>query len=284
MQTNPTFRSLPALALALLFMATTAFGQAPKKMFSEVHYYKIKPSHTLTEARAFENEFKKVHQAQTNEGTIDGWYMLALNTTTNPNEEYNYITIKNFSDVDYMDNAYPEAALKKGWGNNYQEKVTELTKQSRELIELVKSEIWEIYDGASITPIPSPDKLPVWMIADAKVKNGQYEEYINQVKKLKPYMQERLNMGDGGVYTFAGLAFPWGSEKKYDMAWVIQMANRKSMIDDSNAEAAYKKAMPGVDRKQVLKELNNLADVVRQEEYHLMEYAVKAPTTEQAKK
>ena len=283
MKTNTAFRFLSISALVLL-LTTACFAQAPKKTYSEVYYHKIKPGHTFAEARAIENEFKKLHQAQADDGFILGWYMLALDMTSNPNPEYSYVTIKSFSDLGYMDNGYPQKYFTQVMGTDYQTKLNDLYKRMQDVKEVIKAEIWEDMDWAAVSPLPSPDKAPVWMVTNAKVKNGQYEEYIAQLKKAKPYIQERLNMGDGVGWNLAALAFPWGSEKGYHVSSVISLPNRKAMLDDSHAEAAFKKAMPGVDRKQFNKELNALAEIVRQEEYYLLEYAVKASSVQAAKK
>lgn len=117
MKKNLLVCSLPAFLVGL-FLVHASLAQAPKKVYSEVYYHKIKPGHTFAEARAIENEFKKIHQVQADEEFIDGWYMLGLDMSSNPNKEYDYITIKNFSDPGYMDNAYPEAVLKKVIGTD----------------------------------------------------------------------------------------------------------------------------------------------------------------------
>ena len=140
-------------------LSVAGFGQAPRRYFSEVYYFKIKPGHTVAEARPIEKEFKKIHQVQADEGFIDGWYMLALDNTTNPNKEYSYITVKNFSNLNYLDNAYPEATMKKGWGDDYQKKMTNLSKQMGEVYEVAKTEIWESFEGGSAIPLTSPNKV-----------------------------------------------------------------------------------------------------------------------------
>ncbi|MBD2757232.1 hypothetical protein [Spirosoma validum] len=276
--------ALSALMLSLSLLHTS-IAQAPKKVYSEVYYHKIKPGHTMAEARAFENEFKKVHQVQADEGSILGWYMLALDMTTNPNKEYSYVTIKNVSDPGYFDNAYPEATMKKGWGTEYQKKMTDLMIQGREVTETSKIEVWEILEGATATPLPSPDKAPIWMVTNIKVKNSQYEEYMALVKKAKPFYQERVVTGGAVVWNFAGLLFPWASEKSYDFSMVNMFPSMKAIIESGpQAEAAFKKTMPGMDYKQFYKDMDNLRETARQEFYYLVEYAVKTAPAQAASK
>ncbi len=275
--------TLSAFLLGLIIVQVS-LAQTPKKVYSEVYYHKIKPGHTMAEARAFENEFKKVHQVQADEGSILGWYMLALDMTTNPNKEYSYVTIKSVSDPGHFDNAYPEAAMKKGWGNDYQKKMTDLMKQGAEVTETGNIEIWEIVDGANATNLPPPDKAPFWMVTNIKVKNNQYDEYMDLVKKAKPFYQERLVTGGAVAWNFVGLLFPWASEKSYDFSMVNVFPNMKAMLESApQAEAAFKKTMPGMDFRQFTKDLDNLREATRQELYYLMEYAVKTPSAQATK-
>lgn len=286
MKTKSMFRMLPALLLALCLIQT-GFGQAPapKKVYSEVYYHKLKPGHTFAEARAMENEFKKLHQAQANDGFILGWYMLALDMTTNPNKEYSYITIKNISDPGYFDNGYPQKYFTSVMGADYQPKLTALYKRMGEVKEVAKVEIWEHVDGAQTNPMPSPDKAPVWLVTNFKVKNGQYAEYMARVKKASPFNRDLVVTGGAAGWNFAGLALPSAAEKAYDFSSVYQFISMKALLDsdDTKAEAAFKKTMPGVDYKQFYKEMSDLREAARQEIYYLVEYAVKG-ASEQAKK
>jgi hypothetical protein len=277
MKTNSLCSSLLAFALTLL-IAIAASAQTPPKVYSEVYYHKLKPGHTLTEALAIENEFKKIHQAQANDGFLLGWYILALDMTTNPSKEYEYITIKNFSDLTYLDNAYPQKYFSSVMGTDYQTKRADLYKRMREVKEVAKIEVWEQIEGAQAKPLLAPYKAPIWVVTDIKVKNGQYTEYVNHVKKAKPFYGERVVTGGAVGWNFAGLLTPWATEKTYDFAMVNQYPSMKVYMESGpKAEAAFKKTMPGVDYTQFYKELNNLREPARQELYYLHDYALKAP-------
>ncbi len=287
MKTKSTFRLLPALLLGLC-LVQSGFGQpspTPPKVYSEVHYHKIKPGHTMVEARAIENEFKKIHQAQTNDGFILGWYMLAVDMTTNPNKEYSYITIKNFTDPGLMDNAYPEKYLTGAMGTDYQTKTADLMKRMNEVKEVAKVEIWEQVDGAQANPTASPGKAPVWLVTNFKVKNGQYTEYMARVKQASPFNRDRVATGGAAGWNFAGLALPSAAEKAYDFSSVYQFSSMKALLDsdDTKAEAAFKKTMPGVDYKQFYKEMSDLREAARQEVYYLLEFAVRKPDIQATK-
>ena len=252
-----------------------------------MYYHKLKPGHTFAEARAVENEFKKLHQTQANEGFILGWYMLALEMTTNPGKEFDYVTIKVMSNPAYFDNSYPQKYFTAVMGADYQTKLTDLYKRMGEVKEVVKTEIWENLESASAaaTVLPTPDKFPVWLNTTYKAKEGQYDEYMNRVKKQKAYSQERINSGDGVTWNFSGLMLPWSAEKAYDFSSIITFPTMQSLLTSygNSGEAAFKKTMPGVDMKQYYKELEAMRTVARQEVYYLLEYAVRNPA-ETAKK
>ena len=270
-----------SVLLLVSVLVHAGLAQAPQNVYLEVHYHKLKPGHTVNEAIPIENEWKKLHQAQVNDGFLLAWYVLALDLTTNPNKEYSYITVKAFSDAGYLDNNYPQKYFTSVMGTDYRTKIADLSKRTDEIKELVKVEYWEQLESAAVNPVPAPYKDPVWVINTSKIKNGQYEEYTAQVKKLKPYSQERLNSGDGATWTVSGLMLPWSAEKPYDFATVITFPSMKALVDsyDSSGEAAFKKAMPGVDQKQFMKQFDNLREMARQEIYYLVDYAVKAPAS-----
>ena len=276
------FRLLSALLLGL-FLAQAGLAQAPKKVYSEVYYHKIKPGHTYAEARAIENEFKKIHQVQADEGAIEGWYMLALDMSSNPNKEYSYVTVKSFSDPGYMDNAYPEAVLKKVMGTDYQAKLNDLSKRMGEIKEVAKAEIWQVMDGGGVTPMPSPAKFPVWVANSIKIKNSQYDQYVAQVNKLKPVLKERISQGNLVGWNLTGLMYPGGTEKGYDFSFISYYANAKQLLDLDEA-AVFKKALPGTDINKYYTELDQIRDRTRQEVYYLVEFAVKATPAQAASK
>ena len=74
MKTMTILRPLLTLLLGLLLVGT-GYGQAvkvPQCAYSEVYFHKLKPGHTLAEARAIENDWKKLHQAQADADFITG--------------------------------------------------------------------------------------------------------------------------------------------------------------------------------------------------------------------
>ncbi|QKZ13500.1 DUF3471 domain-containing protein [Spirosoma sp. KUDC1026] len=277
MKINAILRLLYVCVLTL-FVLTAGLAQAPKKVFSVAYFHKLKPGHTLVEARVIENEWKKIHQAQANDGFIRGWYLLGLDMSTNPNKEYSYITISNFTDPGYMDNSTPEKHLIEVMGSDYRPKLTDLLKRTNEVKEVAKVEIWEHIDGTLADPKSSPAKAPVWLVSNIKVKNGQYLEYMDRVKIASPFNRERVVSGGAAGWSFVGLLLPWGTEKAYDFTSVYQFPSMKALLesDETKQEAAFKKTMPGVDSKQFFKEMNVLRETARQEIYYLVDYAEKA--------
>ncbi|QJD80629.1 hypothetical protein [Spirosoma rhododendri] len=210
--------------------------------------------------------------------------MLALDMTSNPNKEYDYITINTFSDPAYMDNPYSKATMEKVMGADYQTKMSDLYKRMSEIKEVAKFEIWEQKAYAGPASALSPDKAPLWVINGIKVKNGQEAEYASRVNKVTPMYQDLVNQGKEFAWISSALAYPSADESPYNFSSMILLPDMKSLLDEPNMEDAFKKAMPGVDRKQYLRELDEIRKFSRQEVYYLVEYAVKGATTAQASK
>jgi hypothetical protein len=282
MKTRLLFRPLPALVLGLL-IGLVSYAQNPPRAYSEVYYHKLKPGHTLAEARAIENEWKKLHQVQIDNDFITGWYMLSLALTSNPNnQEYDYITIKTFSDYGVLDNSYPEKYSAKVFGADTKTKWADLLKRTGAIQEHGKMEIWETLDGVFSDKRLSPDKSPVWVIDLMKVKDNKHTEYVALEQSMKNLHKERIGLNNIVGWMFVGLKQPAGSEKGYNYATVNYFPNMKEMGDGRYGEA-FQKAMPGQDPQKMLSQIYATRDMVRSEVYYLQEFAVKSPPVQASK-
>lgn len=276
MKTNLMYRPLLTLLVGLL-LVTVSYGQAPQRTFSEVYYHKLKPGHTIAEARAIENEWKKLHQAQADGDFITGWYMLSNVMTSNPNtREYDYITIKTFTDFGVMDNSYPDKYSTKVFGADIKTKWADLLKRTDAIQEHGKMELWETIDGVFAATRVSPAKSPIWVLDFMHVKDNKYTEYLALEKSMKALHQERINMNNIVGWNLASLRYPSGAEKTYSFATVNFYPNVKEMGDARYGEA-FQKAMPGQDVQKMIDQVYATRDIVRQEVYYLQEFAVKTP-------
>ncbi|WP_375448098.1 hypothetical protein [uncultured Fibrella sp.] len=283
MKTNRLFRTLLALVLGL-FIASVSYSQAPPtKSYSEVYYHKLKAGHTLAEARAVENEWKKLHQAQADADFITGWYMLSSILTSNPNnQEYDYITIKTFSDFGVMDNSYPDKVLTQVFGAAAKTKWADLIKRTDAIQAYGKMEIWETIDGVFAEKRLSPDKSPVWVLDLMQVKDNKYTEYVAMEKSMKALHKERIAMNNIAGWNLSTLLYPAGSEKGYSYATVNFYPTMKEMGDAHYGEA-FQKAMPGQDIQKLIGQVYATRNMVREEVYFLQEFAVKTPPVQASK-
>lgn len=274
----------PTLALILgLMIATASFGQAPQRAFSEVYYHKLKPGHTIAEARALENEWKKLHQVQADNDFITGWYMLSNVMTSNPNtHEYDYITIKTFGDFGVMDNSYPDKYSAKVFGADIKTKWADLLKRTAAIQEYGKMELWETIDGVFAEPRVSPDKSPIWVFELMHIKDNKYDEYLAMEKSMKTLHKERVAMNNIAGWNLASLMYPSGTEKGFSYATVNFYPTMKEMGNNRYGEA-FQKAMPGQDVNKLVAQVYATRDIVRQEVYYLQEFAVKTPPVQASK-
>lgn len=249
-------------------IAAARYRQAPQRAYSEVYYHKLKAGHTLQEARAIENESKKLHQVQADTDFIAGWYMLSLVLTSNPNNEYDYITIKTFSDFGVMDNSYPEKVLTQVHGAAAKTKWADLLKRTAAIQDKGKIEMWETIDGIFAEKRESPDKSPIWVLDLMQVKDNKHDEYIAMEKSMKSLHKERIAMNNIAGWSLASLRYPSGTEKGFSYATVNFYPNMKEMGDTRYGEA-FQKAMPGADIQKLIVQVYATRDIVRQEVYYL---------------
>ena len=282
MKTSLLFRPLLTLVLGLM-IATASYGQAPQRAYSEVYYHKLKAGHTLDEARAIEKEWKKLHQVQADADFITGWYMLSTIMTSNPNnKEYDYITLKTFSDFGVMDNSYPEKVLTQVYGAAAKTKWADLIRRTNAIQEHGKMELWETIDGIFAEKRVSPDKSPIWVFDLMKVKDNKYAEYEAMEKSMKSLHKERIAMNNIAGWNLASLRYPSGTEKGFSYATVNFYPNMKEMGDTHYGEA-FQKAMPGADIQKLVSQVYATRDIVRSEVYYLQEFAVKTPPVQASK-
>lgn len=284
MKTTSIFRPLMTLLLGLLVSA--GYGQAakaPQRTYSEVYFHKLKPGHTLQQAQAIENEWKKLHQAQADADVITGWYMLSSMLTSNPNNrEYDYITIKTFSDFGLMDNSYPEKLITQVFGADAKTKWADLLKRTEAVQEHGKLELWETIDGVFAEKRGAPNKSPIWVFDLMAIKDNKYAEYEAMEKSMKSLHKERIAMNNIAGWNLARLLYPSGTEKGYSYVTVNVYPNMKEMGDGHYGEA-FQKAMPGADIKKLLGQVYATRDIVRQEVYYLQEFALKTPPAQASK-
>lgn len=285
MKTMSIFRPLMVLLLGLLLISA-GYGQtakAPQRTYSEVYYHKLKPGHTLQQAQAIENEWKKLHQAQADADFITGWYMLSTMLTSNPNNrEYDYITIKTFSDFGVMDNSYPEKLLMQLFGADAKTKWADLLKRTEAVQDHGKMELWETIDGVFAEKRVAPDKSPIWVFDLMGVKDNKYAEYEAMEKSMKGLHKVRIALNNIVGWNLARLQYPSGTEKGYSYATVNFYPNMKEMGDRRYTEA-FQKAMPGADIQKLTGQVYATRDIVRQEVYYLQEFAVKTPPAQASK-
>ena len=164
-----------------------------------MYYHKLKPGHTLAEAQAIENDWKKLHQAQADAGFITGWFVLSSILTSNPNNcEYDYITVKTFSDFGVMDNSYPEKTLTQVFGAEIKTKWADLLKRTEAVQEHGKMELWETIDEVFAEKRVSPNKSPIWVLSLMRVKDNKHteSEYVAMEKSMKNLHKERIAMNN----------------------------------------------------------------------------------------
>ncbi|GAA4466747.1 hypothetical protein GCM10023189_49350 [Nibrella saemangeumensis] len=273
------FRAVSIWALSLM-LVTLSYAQnpAPQRQYSEVMYHKLKPGHTLQEALAIEDEWKKIHQVQVDNGHLTGWYVITKAITSNPNQTaYDYITIKNFSDFGVFGNGYPQSHLEKVFGSSAKDKWEGLGKRTEAVKESVKMEIWEGVDAAWNEKQLPPDKSSIWVIDWMRVKDGKYAEYVALEQDMKKLHQERIKMNIITGWNLSALKYPAGSENGYDYATVNYYGSTKELGDGRYAEA-FQKAMPGQDAKKLTDRIYQTRDLVRQEICVLRNFAVKQPS------
>ncbi|GAB3168882.1 hypothetical protein [Telluribacter humicola] len=283
MKATLTFRHALSL-LAGLLLIQVCNAQTPARSYSEVYFHKIKPGHTMQEALAIEREWKKLHQAQLDDNHITGWYILSKALSSNPDQgEYDYITIKTFSDMGNFQNAYPAKYNTKVYGSEATKKWDDLIKRTDLIQEHGKLEIWETVDGIFSEKMTSPALAPIWVIDLMKVKDTRVNEYMALESSIKDVHKERIAMNNIMGWTVAGLMLPLGSEKGYNFATINYFPSTKEIADQKYVEA-YKKVQPNGDVQKMANQIYDTRELVRQEMYTLLDFVSKNATAQTAAK
>ncbi|GAB3896783.1 hypothetical protein GCM10028825_43230 [Spirosoma agri] len=227
----------------------------PEQTYTYLIYHKLSPGLTIQDALPVEREWRAINQAAVDEGKLIGWYMMVKQMSSDPNAEYDYITVIVSPEMN-MKGASPEA-MKKIYGDSVQTRMTSLQNRDRATAPVVKMEIWKTMI-ASFGSGFAPEKSPLLLVDFMKPRDSS-----NKWMVFPPLMQfyregmKRNELLGGGL---SGLVVPNGSEKGYSML-SFQNVTSLNVIDDATSEVV-----------KLRNQFNSSLDIVREEVLRAMEY------------
>ncbi|WP_232541134.1 hypothetical protein [Spirosoma endbachense] len=227
------------------------------KTYTYFIFHKLSPGLTIQDALPVEREWRVINQAAVDEGKMIGWHMMVKQMSSNPNPDYDYVTVI-VSPVMGIQGASP-AAIAKIYGDSVQTRMANLQKRDRATAPVVKMEVWETVD-ASFGAGFSPDKSPVVVVDFMKLRDptADWSTLVTPIKQLNAVRVRQNETTGAGVST---LIVPKGSEKGYNLIAFQTMANTNVLANPASSETT-----------KLQSQINRAFDVVRQEVFRFTEY------------
>lgn len=250
-----------AVSLAfLVFMAAASLkAQSVGKTYTYLIYHKLSPGLTIQDALPVEKEWRAINQAAVDEGKLIGWFMMVKQMSSNPNNDYDYVTVIVSPEMS-MKGASAEA-MAKLYGDDVKNRMADLQKRDRATAPVVKMEIWETMDGVFASSF-SPEKSPLVVVDFMKLRDPA-SDWTTLLAPLKQLNASRLKQEGVIGAGLSSLVVPKGSEKGY------------SLIAFQNVTSQNILANPGAETTRLQTQLNRSFDVVRQELFRFTEFTTR---------
>lgn len=275
--TMKKFHSLNAVVrlLLLCFIAAyslslpAAYAQTIPSLFVVVDYMKVKPENNSRYLEVEQGIWKPLHQERVNQGTIVGWYLYAVEFT-GTGEEYNYVVISLYDNVEYLENPWKPEIPAKVHPNKKLNEIMEQTYQSR---ENVKTELY--YSVATAPKIPLEIPASYLQVNYMQVESGKQSEYEQLESEIwLPIHNESVSSGRTTGWGLWKSLFPRGAGQKYQYI-TLNTFSKFPYIFELDFSIPFKNIHPERDFADVSQKTQQARTVVRSELWNLIDYVIR---------
>lgn len=252
-----------ALLLVLVLTMNEVLAQTnpSARTYTYLIYHKLSPGLTIQDALPVEREWRAINQAAVDEGKMIGWHMMVKQMSSNPNVDYDYVTV--IVSPEMAIKGASAAAMTKLYGDSVSTRMADLQKRDRATAPVVKMEILETVEAAFGAGF-SPDKTPLVVVNFLNLRDPAADgaALSTVVKQLNAEQLRRNEVVGAGL---AALIVPKGSEKGYSL---LSFQNVTSLTSLSSAAISPETA-------KLKTQVNRVVDVVRQEVFRFTEYTTR---------
>jgi len=221
------------LVFESLIFSPEVFSQSDQKsLYAVTDYLKVKPENINSYLELEQSIWKPMHAERVRLGIIIGWYLYAINFT-GTNNEYNYVTIVVYDNIDSLE--HPWSARIPATVHPDKE-VVEILKESNVVRSLVRSEMYERITSAPDRPMEKPSSYI--QVNYMRVPQGLRREYERVEREVwQPIHEELVRREKISWWGLFSLIYPRGDDLAYQYMTIEGGQYWRNLFDLDSSEA-----------------------------------------------
>ncbi len=266
---SPPVFLLTGLVLSLTFSTPLIYAQNKQKTFyAVIDYKKVKPENISSYLELEQSIWKPMHAERVRRGLIVGWYLYAINFTGSSNE-YNYVTIVIYNNLDSLENPWSAAIPAT---IHPDKKVVDILKESNVVRSRVRSEMYRSISRAPEISLGKPS--PYIQVNYMRVPQGRRQEYERIEREVwQPIHAEMVRREHISGWGLWSLVYPRGDDLPYQYLTLDGVPNFPSLFEINSSEV-FKVVHPEMTDEEISERTNQNRATARTELWELIDYLV----------
>lgn len=209
-----------------------------------------------------------VHQKLVDNGKMESWSLWSIPYPGGTNAEYHYATIRIYSSNDQL---YPSNDANDLWRETHIDKdfneVMEHIYSTRDLVKTHKLSSWLRFMDKKLKTHPA-----IMQVVYFKTPLNKYDQYQALEKEVyHPMHQKEIEIGNRAGWEGWTLMTPMGSQMEYSHVAMDLYKDWGQYTASVDSDAIFQEVHPGLTQEEVMQQWTSLVDLVKIEEWHLVE-------------
>lgn len=258
------------LFLVLSFVCSTLNAQ-----FALVDFMYVPEGGNETYVKMEQSYAKPVHQRLIDEGKLSYWGLFRVAYPAGTGADYQYVTVRFYEGADQLAHSTEFTdAFEKVHENEIFEALMSTVINTRDLVETHRLYRWEIFQDPNLEAHPE-----ILQVVYFKNHMSKWDDYQKMEKEIfHPMHKKEIEMGIRAGWQGYQLTSPMGSSMPYSHVAVDSYKDWEQYMKPKREDAIRRLVHPKMSSEDISEVFHNTTDIVRIEEWHLIDYVQKAPT------
>jgi hypothetical protein len=215
---------------------------------------------------------KPMHEEMIKQGHYDEWYLFAIPFPGGTNAEYHYATVHIYSSLEQMNKpSWSNQLFAKVHEGKDMDKATQWVQQSRDLVKSHRLMSWESFSAEDLEGPPSLLQIVYFKVPFDK--QNAYEKMEREV--FHPMHKKEIEMGKRAGWEGWWMQMPQGSGQAYSHIAVDMYKDWAQYTDFAHRADLMKTVHPDMNEEKMTEQFVKTVDMVKMEEWRLVDFAVK---------
>ena len=262
-------RTITSISLAILTLSNVLAQEIQSPLYAIADYKKVRPENINSYLELEQTIWKPMQEERVRRGIIAGWYLYTIHFTGTSNE-YNYVTIVVYDNIDSLENPW-SASIPATVHPDKQ--VADILERSNVVRSRVRSEMYQRITSAPDRPIERPS--PYIQVNYMRVPQGQSEEYERIERDVwKPIHEELVRREKISGWGLFSLIYPRGDDLAYQYMTLDGVPRFRNLFDLDSSEA-FEVVHPDMEDEQIQALTNQSRATARTELWELIDYVIR---------